>query len=460
MSKTTEHKEGKATVKAYYKVSKTLADGSHPFQIRITKDRKQVFRSTGLSLHPKYWNAGKGSYRDAIRKSYPEPQRENLIKALASWEAKYAAAADALADADEQHNADAVLAKAIESRKVTRRVKLLAYCSELSDGYLKAGQSGNNTIYRDLRNQLAKFIAAESNAPTPPHGRGKDEAWSIWLNRYDVPLDRVTVNFCHEWERTLRATGIKETTLSLRFRTLRAVLNQAIAAGLMKADAYPFARTVAEKHKLQVGKFDVSTAKRAISRDELRLFESLEPTSDRQRLAKDVFLFSFYGGGINFVDLAQLRWRDLSGVATDTGYPERLHYVRQKTGGKFSLRLLAPAAAIVGAYRSITYTNQASYVFPVLDPTKHSTTTQIKSRLHKVLGQVNKDLKTLGELAGIATPLTTYVARHSFATTLKQSGIQTAIISQAMGHKSESVTSVYLDSFGSDLVDAAFEGLL
>jgi site-specific recombinase XerD len=460
MSKTTEHKEGKATVKAYYKVSKTLADGSHPFQIRITKDRKQVFRSTGLSLHPKYWNAGKGSYRDAIRKSYPEPQRENLIKALASWETKYAAAADALADADEQHNADAVLAKAIESRKVTRRVKLLAYCSELSDGYLKAGQSGNNTIYRDLRNQLAKFIAAESSAPTPPHGRGKDEAWATWLNRYDVPLDRVTVNFCHEWERALRATGIKETTLSLRFRTLRAVLNQAIAAGLMKADAYPFARTVAEKHKLQVGKFDVSTAKRAISRDELRRLEALEPAAERQHLAKDVFLFSFYGGGINFVDLAQLRWRDLSGVATDTGHPERLHYIRQKTGGKFSLRLLAPAAAIVAAYRPLTNNNQSSYVFPVLDPAKHCSPSQIKNRLHKVLGQVNKDLKTLGELAGIATPLTTYVARHSFATTLKQSGTQTAIISQAMGHKSEAVTAVYLDSFGSDLIDAAFDGLL
>jgi site-specific recombinase XerD len=460
MSKTTEHKEGKATVKVYYKISKTLADGSHPFQIRITKDRKQVFRSTGLSLHSKYWNAAKSSYRDAIRKNYPEPQRENLIKALAGWEAKYATAADALAEADEQHNADAVLAKAIESRKATRRVKLLTYCGELSKGYLKAGRSGNNTIYRDLRNQLAKFIAAETNAPIPPKGRGKDDAWATWLSRYDVPLDRVTVAFCLEWEQALRATGIKETTLSLRFRTLRAVLNQAIASGLMKPDAYPFARTVAEKHKLQVGKFDVSTAKRAISRDELRLLEALEPNNDRQRLAKDVFLFSFYGGGINFVDLAQLRWRDLSGVAVDTGYPERLHYVRQKTGGKFSLRLLAPAAAIVGAYRRITYANQTSYVFPVLDPAKHSTPTQIKNRLHKVLGQVNKDLKTLGELVGIATPLTTYVARHSFATTLKQSGTQTAVISQAMGHKSEAVTAVYLDSFGSDLVDAAFEGLL
>jgi site-specific recombinase XerD len=459
MSKTTEHKEGKATVKIYYKVSKTLADGSHPFQIRITKDRKQVFRSTGLSLHPKHWNASKSNYRDAIRKSYPEPHRENLLNALAAWETKYSNAADTLAGADEQHNADEVLAKAIESRKAARRVKLLAYCDELTAGYLKTGQAGNATVYRDLRNQLAKFIAAEAGAPTPPTGRGKAEVWATWLGRYDVPMDRVNVTFCNEWEQTLRATGIKEITLSLRFRTLRAVLNQAIAAGLMKAEAYPFARTVAEKHKLQVGKFDVSTAKRAISRDELRRLEMLEPTSERQRLAKEIFLFSFYCGGINFVDLGQLRWRDLSGT-DEAENPQRLNYVRQKTGGKFSLRLLAPAAAIVASYRPITYASPESYVFTVLDTAKHVSALQIKNRLHKVLGQVNQDLKVLGDLANISTPLTTYVARHSFATTLRLSGTNTAIISQAMGHKSEAVTNVYLDSFASDLVDTAFEGLL
>ena len=453
---TTEHKEGKATVKVVYYTYKTLADGSHPFMVRITKDRKLKYIATGQSLHPKYWNGTKKE----VRKSYPDPSRTKLLNKLAEWHAKYSGAADTLAEADEQHDAPAVAAKAIEGRKASRRVKLLAYCDELSMGYLKTGQAGNATVYRDLRNQLAKFVASGANAPAPPSGRGKADAWADWLSRYDAPLDRVTVTFCHEWEQALRATGIKEITLSLRFRTLRAVLNQAIAAGLVKATAYPFARTVAEKHKLQVGKFDVSTGKRAISRDELRAFEALEPATQRQRLAKDVFLFSFYGGGINFVDLAQLRWRNLSGVAADTGYPDRLHYVRQKTGGKFSLRLLAPAAAIVAAYRPFTHASPESYVFPVLDTAKHVTSAQVKNRLHKVLGQVNDDLKELGRLADIATPLTTYVARHTFATTLRISGAGTAVIQKSMGHKSEAATLIYLDDIASDIVDKAFEGLL
>ena len=456
MGKTTEHKEGKALVKVVYYTSNTLADGSHPFFLRITKDRKRKYIATGLTLHPKYWNADKKE----VRRSYPEPGREKLLDKLKEWHAKYSGAAKDLAEADEQHDAPAVAAKAIEGRKASRRVKLLAYCDELSTGYLKTGQAGNATVYRDLRNQLAKFVAAEANAPAPPTGRGQSDAWTDWLSRHDIPLDRVNVPFCTEWEATLRATGIKEITLSLRFRTLRAVLNQAIAAGLMKPTAYPFARTVAEKHKLQVGKFDVSTGKRAISRDELRNLEALPPTTERQRLAKDVFLFSFYGGGINFVDLAQLRWCNLSGATVGTGHADRLHYVRQKTGGKFSIRLLAPAAAIVAAYQPLTFATPDSYVFPVLDSAKHVSPAQVSNRLHKVLGQVNSDLKTLGQLAGIATPLTTYVARHTFATTLRMSGSGTAVISQAMGHKSEAVTAVYLDSFASELVDTAFEGLL
>jgi integrase len=454
---TTEHKEGKATVRVLYYTSNTLADGSHPFFVCITKNRKRKYIANGLSLHPKYWNP----LKKEVRKSYPDPGRDRLLKKLTEWQAKYSDAADTLAEADEQHAAPDVAAKAIEGRKAARRVKLLAYCDELTAGYLKTGQAGNATVYRDLRNQLAKFVAAEAGAPMPPIGRGQADAWATWAGQYDLPIDRVNVQFCTEWEATLRATGIKEITLSLRFRTLRAVLNQAIAAGLMKPTAYPFARTVAEKHKLQVGKFDVSTGKRAISRDELRRLEALAPATERHRLAKDVFLFSYYAGGVNFVDLAQLRWRDLSGEAPGTtGHPDRLHYVRQKTGGKFSLRLLAPAAAIVAAYRPLTFAAPDSYVFPVLSETKHQTPAQIKNRLHKVLGQVNSDLKTLGQLAGIATPLTTYVARHTFATTLRMSGAGTAVISQAMGHKSEAVTAVYLDSFASELVDSAFEGLL
>ena len=433
-SRTTDHKEGTATVGIFYKTEKTLSDGSHPFLIRITKNRKQTYRSTGLSLHPKYWNATK----QEIRRNYPDDQRKKLLADLAKWERKYREAAGSLAETDERHDAGAVLAHATKERAALRRVQLLEYTDELVASFEQAGQLGNATVYRDLRNQLSKFIRAEF---------GTD----------DVAFNRVTVPFCTKWESRLRATNLKETTLAFRFRTLRGVLNKAIANGSMKLKHYPFARNAAEIHKFSIGKFDVSTSKRAISRDAIRRLEALEPATDRLRLAQDVFLFSFYCGGINFVDLAQLRWRDLHRGDDGT---ERLRYERQKTGGKFSLKLLAPASAIVGFYRARPSAASEDYLFPILDARVHQAPTQIRNRLHKILGQVNHDLKELAPLAGIDTTLTTYVARHSFATSLKRGGVATGMISAAMGHKSEAVTMVYLDSFESDAMDSVFEQLL
>ena len=454
MAKTTDHKEGKATVKAVYYTSKLMADGSHPFVIRITKDRKLKYISTGLTLQPKYWNEQKKE----IRKSYPEPYRNDLIKKLAEWEHKYSNAANTLADADEIHDATDVAIKAIEGRKKARSVTLLAYIDELVTAMVAARQKGNSIIYRDLKNQLADFLHEQYR--TRPD------------QKQDVPFSDVSVRFCNQLETFFRERGNSDTTLSNRFRTLRAVLNKAIAEGVAKPEHYPFARNVAEKHKFSIGKFDTSTQKRAISRDDVRKVENFIPTGtatgqwasiknaaevERLTLAKSVFLFSFYCGGINFVDLAQLRWRNIS---TDSEGGQRLTYVRQKTGGKFSVRLLPPAVALIDQYRPDTYNGPDSYVFPILNTKQHPTQKQVDNRLHKVLGQVNKDLKLIGERAGIDTPLTTYVARHSFATVLRQAGQATAVISQAMGHKTEAVTAIYLDSFASQTVDLAYDSLL
>ncbi|GAB4038715.1 site-specific integrase [Spirosoma jeollabukense] len=342
---------------------------------------------------------------------------------------------------------------------------MLAYIDELVTAMIASRKNGNSAIYKDLRNQLAEFILDQ-------YGPLKK----------DISFNDVSVRFCNQLETFFRQRGNSDTTLSNRYRTLRAVLNKAIAEGVAKPDHYPFTRNAAEKHKFSIGKFNTSTQKRAISRDDVRKVENFVPTRaytaadfegkrnakaianiknaaeiERLTMAKSVFLFSSYCGGINFVDLSKLRWRN---IGTDTEGFVRLNYVRQKTGGRFSIRLLAPAQTLIEQYRNETNNGPDSYIFPILNTNIHQTEAQMNNRLNKILGQVNKDLKTLGERAGIDTPLTTYVARHSFATVLRQKGTATAVISQAMGHKSEAVTAIYLDSFASETVDLAYDALL
>ncbi len=77
-----------------------------------------------------------------------------------------------------------------------------------------------------------------------------------------------------------------------------------------------------------------------------------------------------------------------------------------------------------------------------------------------MLRKINKDLKKIGKLAKIKSELTTYVARHSYATILKKSGISTTVISQAMGHDSEKTTQIYLESFENSILDEASKSIL
>ncbi|WP_020595918.1 site-specific integrase [Spirosoma panaciterrae] len=441
MARATEHKEGKATVNIVYYTHKTLADGSHPFVVRITKDRKNRWISTGISLHPQFWNKEKNTFR----KSVPDEKRKELEAQLRKWKDKYTDAAETLAGNDEVHDVKSVASKVSNERLATRKFKLLTYFDEVISQFDKTGNVGNRRVYRDVQNSLRRFL-----------GEGED-----------VSFESVTVKFCNEWEIKMRSEGVTEVTLSLRFRTLRAILNKAIANGYSKPTSYPFARNSAEKNKFQIGKFDTKTTKRAVSKADIRKIEAYQPpqtegkyatlrnTQERLQLAKDLFLFSYYCGGINFVDMAALKW---SNIGTDMDNKPRLTYTRQKTGGKFSIRLMPQTLAILERYKP-QEVYSSGYVFPILNSALHTTPTQKHNRCSKIMGQVNLDLKTIGIATGIETSLTTYVARHSFATALKRSGVATAVISEAMGHSDERTTQIYLSEFETDLVDAAFENL-
>lgn len=103
---------------------------------------------------------------------------------------------------------------------------------------------------------------------------------------------------------------------------------------------------------------------------------------------------------------------------------------------------------------------QSGYLFPILDSCKHSTPMQKRNRVHKVCHQVNKELRQLARRLHISGDLTTYVARHSFATVLKKSGVNIGIISEALGHHSLKTTQIYLGAFENSQIDEAMQNLL
>ena len=210
---------------------------------------------------------------------------------------------------------------------------------------------------------------------------------------------------------------------------------------LVKQEDYPF-------KKFKVSKLHQETAKRALSKDEILAVINY-PTEGKDfytRLAVALFTFSYFMGGINFVDMAYL---------TDKNITEgRLIYHRKKTSKLINLPLQEKALIVLKGYKD----SSKGYLFPILS-NDHKTEQQKLNRLHKVITKVNRALKAIGEELNIPIKLTTYCARHSYATVLKRAGVATSIISESLGHSSERVTQIYLDSFENNQIDKAMEFL-
>lgn len=109
------------------------------------------------------------------------------------------------------------------------------------------------------------------------------------------------------------------------------------------------------------------------------------------------------------------------------------------------ITITEPLAALIAKYD-----NDSPYIFPILrDNAPFSHYDQYRS----ALARINRNLKRVGLKLGLTTPLTTYVARHTWATLAKQCGAPVAVISEGLGHASEKITHIYLKEFDSDVLD-------
>lgn len=155
-------------------------------------------------------------------------------------------------------------------------------------------------------------------------------------------------------------------------------------------------------------------------------------------------MFSFYTRGMSFVDMAYLKKKDLRG-----GF---LSYYRHKTRQFLSVRWERPMQDIVDKYD----TADTPYLLPIIRDVSRDDRNQYLSASH----QVNIRLKELGARLGLDMPLTTYVARHAWASIAWDKRVSMSVISRALGHHSEHTTRIYLASLDTSAVDCANRDIL
>lgn len=246
----------------------------------------------------------------------------------------------------------------------------------------------------------------------------------------DIMLDALSSDIMEDYQLYLQGRGAIPNTTSFYMRILRAVYQRAVDNELIE-QRNPFRRVYTGVDK---------TVKRALPLSMIKSIRSLDlclsPPLD---FARDMFMMSFYLRGMSFIDMAFLRKSDLK-----NGH---ISYRRRKTNQLLTIAWTKEMQLLVDKYPE----NPTDYLLPIITNKGGNE----RSRYRSVGYNINRSLKKIAEKVGLYIPLTLYCARHSWASAAKAKGIPLSVISEGMGHDSETTTQIYLTSLDTSAVDQA-----
>ena len=395
--------------------SKTLANGEHPLMLRIIQNRKTQYKSLNISVAAKHWDFDKNAPKPKC------PHKDLINKIILKTKLEYQQKVLEKKANEEEFTASSLIH---EQKDEIKAMTVDDFYKQLIKELKDKGQIGNSYAYLSSYDNLKNFY------------KGK---------KLNFTFSHIDVVFCKKFEDWMRRKGNKDTTISYQFRTLRATFNRAITAKVVSKEKNPFS-------EFKLSHLNTKTMKRALSKsDILKIMDAdCHDKSELSQLAHDLFCFSYLCGGISLVDMANLTPENI--------IEGRLIYQRQKTHGSINLQLSDRALQIINKYSD--YQKKANYFFPILHCKRHITPMQKHNRVRKYCLHINHELKQLANELNITANVTTYVARHSFATILKKSGVNIGIISQALGHQDIKTTQIYLSKFDNEQVDEAMKNLL
>jgi integrase len=245
-----------------------------------------------------------------------------------------------------------------------------------------------------------------------------------------VPLN---ADIFEKYEHYLRDSNLKPNTTSCYMRSLRSLAIRILGDEARKMFCKVYTgRAITEKRSLPVEDF---ASLRSLT---------LKPGSSLA-LTRDLFLFSFYAMGMPFVDMAFLRRDQISNG--------RMTYYRHKTGQYISVKIEPCMHDIISRYEL----SDSDYVFPLLssdDPVAAYEEYQL------ALNRYNRTLKRLAKKAGLVCKLTSYVARHSWASAAFSNNVDMPVISKALGHANPRNTLIYIRQLSDEQLSTANHRLL
>ena len=388
---------------------RTRKDGTHPIVFRITVKGKSRDISSGFSCNSTDWD-----YKNNVVRG----QNEELMTL-------YRRVADKELDL---------------LQKIRDYEKECPFVYDVQDvrNYLSNKKANGNTVKAFWLEEIDRMHRAKRHS----NARNYESAL-LGLEKgvsMDIPFDKINYAWLVNTETLMRERGLKTTSVSVYYRTLRSIYNRAINMDVVNADLYPFRR-----YKIKTG----TSRPRSLSLDEMRKFFSYQPTSDMLRYAHDMGRLIFMLRGINYTDLALLTKENVRNG--------RIVYHRSKTKKLYSVKIHEEAQTILDCYASVGEDTLLS----LLSEDEYRDVQHLPLVINQKIKVLNKWLRKIGAQLELEEQLSTYVYRYSHAQICREVGFSKDMISQSLGHQNGlKVTDAYLNDYDLILIDGMNQNVI
>ncbi len=268
-----------------------------------------------------------------------------------------------------------------------------------------------------------------------------------YSRRDELGVKEITVKWLKDYENwMLNKQKNSVTTVGIYLRCVRKVLNDEIAAGRLSVKKYPFG---SRAYKIP----ESNNTKKALTKEQVQSILNYKCSTPSEEYFRDLWMFSYLSNGMNPKDILNLKYRAIK--------EDRIIYMRAKTRSsnpkEIYVVLLPQIRDIIEKWGNKNR-HEDQYVFPILNDNMNPE--EVYRRVQQTVKNINKYMKRIGKALEIEKPITTYTARHAFATVLKLSGESDEVIKESIGHSTVRQTQRYLASFDSDTKKRIADNLL
>lgn len=378
-------------------------DNTYPVKLRLTYNRRSKYYNTGHSFSESVFNSMMGSKPRGLLKN-----------------------------------------NRIEINAIEKRAKDIIeeignnFSFELFEKKFQTNPSNYQNIYIALNSYVTE-LEKEKRFSSANTYKFTAKAFKNFTKKEILHFNEITPKFLRQFQKFMLGNGKSITTVGIYLRNYRTIINKAINEGIISKDLYPFGKG---KYTIPRGK----NPKKALAIGDIEKIYKYKPTfNNTKQFSKDIWIFSYLCNGMNIKDILNLKYKDIQ-----NGY---ILFKRAKTintsgtSKTIEIHITKEIGEILDTWGTKPkYLD--NYVFPVLN-NELSELEKYKIIINKT-GVINKNMKNIAKELGIESSISTYTARHSFATILKRSGVNVSFISDALGHQSIKTTENYLAGFEDD----------